>query len=319
MLTQCKFTLNNLLVGVITMGYQWAILAVFIMFALLEAKNGKLFKKATEVSDDGKVELIGTLLLFIVTQPLVLFCSATIMALVFPQYQGILVDSPILLYIALLLIFDDMMQYWWHRLSHSTRFLYNLHRAHHNAKYMSVRIIYRNNFFYYLFMPSLWFSGALIYLGLGWTYAFYLVVKLTVITGAHAEWKWDKTLYSIRWLHPVAWVIERTISTPSTHSAHHGLKADDGVTNYKGNYGNLLIFWDVLFGTAKITKQYPAQYGIEGMFYANWKEQLIWPLYKTPRKPRVVRSPSTKVNDASQPLIPNTKQIPTGETIESKA
>jgi len=41
------------------MGYQWAILAVFIMFALLEAKNGKLFKKATEVSDDGKVELIG--------------------------------------------------------------------------------------------------------------------------------------------------------------------------------------------------------------------------------------------------------------------
>ena len=46
MLTQCKFTLNNLLVGVITMGYQWAILAVFIMFALLEAKNGKLFKKA---------------------------------------------------------------------------------------------------------------------------------------------------------------------------------------------------------------------------------------------------------------------------------
>ncbi|MEE3055887.1 MAG: sterol desaturase family protein, partial [Pseudomonadota bacterium] len=191
--------------------------------------------------------------------------------------------------------------------------------AHHNAKYMSVRIIYRNNFFYYLFMPSLWFSGALIYLGLGWTYAFYLVVKLTVITGAHAEWKWDKTLYSIRWLHPVAWVIERTISTPSTHSAHHGLKADDGVTNYKGNYGNLLFFWDVLFGTAKITRQYPAQYGIEGMFYANWKEQLIWPLYKTPRKPRVVRSPSTKVNDASQPLIPNTKQIPTGETIESKA
>lgn len=63
------------------MGYQLAILAVFITFALLEAKSGKLFKKATEVSDDGKVELIGTLLLFIVTQPLVLFCSATMMAI----------------------------------------------------------------------------------------------------------------------------------------------------------------------------------------------------------------------------------------------
>lgn len=39
---------------------------VFIMFVLLEVKNGKLFKKVIEVSDDGKVELIGMLFLFIV-------------------------------------------------------------------------------------------------------------------------------------------------------------------------------------------------------------------------------------------------------------
>ena len=270
--------------GIRNMVYQWVIVGVFITFALLETRHGKLFKKANEVSDDGKVELIGTLLLFIVTQPLVLFCAASLMSVLLPDYKGVLSDSSIVLHIALLLVFDDMMQYWWHRLSHSTRFLYNLHRAHHNAKYMSVRIIYRNNFFYYLFMPSLWFSGMLIYLGLGWTYALYLIVKLTVITGAHAEWKWDKVLYTTPWLNPLAWIVERTISTPATHSAHHGLRADDGVTHYKGNYGNLLFFWDVLFGTAKITRQYPSQYGIEGMFYANWKEQLLWPLYKTPRK-----------------------------------
>ena len=276
------------------MFYQWVILGVFVTFALLEAKNGKLFRKETEVSDDGKVEAIGTLLLFVVTQPLVLFCAGALMLALFPQYEGVLEQRSIFLHIALLLIFDDMMQYWWHRLSHSTRFLYNLHRAHHNAKYMSVRIIYRNNFFYYLFMPSLWFSGVLIYLGLGWTYAFYLVVKLTVITGAHAEWKWDRFLYQIPWLHPLAWLVERTISTPSTHSAHHGLRADDGVTNYKGNYGNLLFFWDVLFGTAKITRRYPKEYGIEGMFYANWKEQLCWPLYKTPRKAQKSKNVATQ-------------------------
>jgi sterol desaturase/sphingolipid hydroxylase (fatty acid hydroxylase superfamily) len=268
------------------MNYQIAIIGIFLLFALLEAKQGKLFKKSAEVSDDGKVELIGTLVLFVITQPLVLFSAGALMLLVVPQYQGALSNSSIFLHIALLLIFDDMMQYWWHRLSHSTRFLYNLHRAHHNGKYMSVRIIYRNNVFYYLLMPSLWFSGALIYLGLGWTYAFYLVVKLGVITGAHAEWKWDRFLYQTPFFNKLAWVLERTISTPSTHSAHHGLKADDGVTNYKGNYGNLLFFWDVLFGTAKITRKYPAQYGIEGMFYANWVEQLVWPLYKTPRKPK---------------------------------
>lgn len=276
------------------MNYQIAIIGIFLLFALLEAKQGKLFKKSAEVSDDGKVELIGTLVLFVVTQPLVLFSAGALMLLVVPQYQGALSNSSTFLHIALLLIFDDMMQYWWHRLSHSTRFLYNLHRAHHNGKYMSVRIIYRNNVFYYLLMPSLWFSGALIYLGLGWTYAFYLVVKLSVITGAHAEWKWDRFLYQTPFLNKFAWIIERTISTPSTHSAHHGLKADDGVTNYKGNYGNLLFFWDVLFGTAKITRKYPSQYGIEGMFYANWVEQLVWPLYKTPRKPKSVTNTVVK-------------------------
>ncbi|WP_419533170.1 sterol desaturase family protein [Endozoicomonas sp.] len=133
-------------------------------------------------------------------------------------------------------------------------------------------------------MPSIWLSGVLIYLGFGWVYAGYLIVKLTVIIGAHSEWKWDAVLYRHKALHPVAWVIERVISTPSTHSAHHGLNNEDGITHYKGNYGNLLFFWDVLFGTAKITRQYPEEYGVSGMLKSDWKEQLIWPLYKTPRK-----------------------------------
>ncbi|MDO6568238.1 sterol desaturase family protein [Alteromonas sp. 1_MG-2023] len=304
------------------MNYQIAIIGIFLLFALLEAKQGKLLKKSAEVSDDGKVELIGTLVLFVITQPLVLFSAGALMLLIVPQYQGALNqgalgNSSILLHIALLLIFDDMMQYWWHRLSHSTRFLYNLHRAHHNGKYMSVRIIYRNNVFYYLLMPSLWFSGALIYLGLGWTYAFYLVVKLSVITGAHAEWKWDRFLYQTPFLNKLAWIVERTISTPSTHSAHHGLKADDGITNYKGNYGNLLFFWDVLFGTAKITRRYPAQYGIEGMFYANWVEQLVWPLYKTPRKPKTVTNTAVK-SETNSSISENAKDILISEPVTNK-
>ncbi|MET1219847.1 MAG: sterol desaturase family protein [Glaciecola sp.] len=277
------------------MSYQLAILCVFITFAVIEAYKGSFFRKNNEVSDDGKVEIIGTLVLFGITQPFVLFAAGALAGTLAPEYAGVLAESSILLHVALLLIFDDMMQYWWHRWSHTTRALYNLHRAHHNGKYMSVRIVYRNNVFYYALMPSIWFSGILIYLGLGWTYAFYLVVKLTVIIGAHSEWKWDRFLYANPKLHPIAWVVERVISTPSTHSAHHGLKADDGVTNYKGNYGNLLFFWDVLFGTAKITRQYPEQYGIEGMFRANWVEQLVWPLYKTPR----IKKTNTEANKAT--------------------
>jgi sterol desaturase/sphingolipid hydroxylase (fatty acid hydroxylase superfamily) len=79
------------------------------------------------------------------------------------------------------------------------------------------------------------------------------------------------------------WLVERTISTPATHSAHHGRHADDGVTNYKGNYGNLLFFWDVLFGTAKITRRYPEHIGVENLEPVSAAHQLLWPLVRDRR------------------------------------
>lgn len=273
------------------MDYQIVILIIFLLFAIKEARYSKLFKKDTEEKSDAWVELSSTIALFAFTQPLILFSTGFLMLKLFPEYQNVLADSAILLQIALLLVFDDMTQYWWHRASHSRVWLYKLHRAHHNAKYMSVRIIYRNNFFYYLMMPSLWLSGILIYLGLGWVYAGYLVVKLTIITGAHSQWKWDKVLYRTPYINKLMWIIERIISTPSTHSCHHGYDPQDGVTSYKGNYGNLLFFWDVLFGTAEINRQYPTRYGVKGMRKAGWGEQFLWPLVSTPKK---VSAPETR-------------------------
>ena len=146
---------------------------------------------------------------------------------------------------------------------------------------MSVRIVYRNNFFYYLTMPSFWFSGALIYLGLGWVYVPYVIVKQLVIHGAHSDVRWDEPLYKIKWLSPIMWVVERTISTPATHSAHHGKYKADGITNYKGNFGNLLFFWDVLFGTAKITRRYPNEIGVENLPPISAAEQLAWPIFRS--------------------------------------
>lgn len=74
---------------------------------------------------------------------------------------------------------------------------------------MSVQIVYRNNLFYYLTMLSFWISGTLIYLGLGWLYVSYVVVKQLVIHGAYSDARWDAPLYKIRWFSPAMWVIER--------------------------------------------------------------------------------------------------------------
>ncbi|MEO1136603.1 MAG: sterol desaturase family protein, partial [Pseudomonadota bacterium] len=224
------------------------VLSIFLMFAVLEIIFTKFFRKPGQTRGDAMVEIISTLTLVGVTQPFVLFSGAMIASVIAPGAQGALAGIPVIAGVALFLIFDDMTQYWWHRASHTWPWLYNLHRPHHNGEYLSIRVVYRNNIFYYLLMPGLWFSGALIYLGLGWVYAGYIIVKMAVIYGAHSDVRWDAPLYKMKWLSPVMWIVERTISTPATHAAHHGKHAADGVTNYKGNYGNLLFFWDVLFG-----------------------------------------------------------------------
>ncbi|MGJ8686469.1 MAG: sterol desaturase family protein [Spongiibacteraceae bacterium] len=260
------------------------LVCIFAAFAIAEALRTGLFRKPEQRRKDVIVETISSLFLLIVTQPTVLLCSGLLMAYWFPGAENSLAGKPLLLQIALLLIFDDMMQYWWHRLSHTAPWLYKLHRPHHDAPYMSIRIVYRNNIFYYALMPSLWFSGALIYMGLGTVYAVYLVIKLTIIYGAHSDVRWDAPLYRIPALSPLMWLVERTISTPATHSAHHGRHAADGITNYAGNYGNMLFFWDVLFGTAKITRRYPPAYGVENLHEASVGEQLLWPIYPSGEK-----------------------------------
>ena len=254
--------------------------AVFFFFVMLEIAKTDFFKKPGQTRSDTWVEVIGSLLLVLFTQPLVLFSGAAVAAYVAPELRGVLADWPFLAVFGLFLIFDDMTQYWWHRLSHTVPWLYKLHRPHHNAEYLSIRVVYRNNFFYYLFMPGLWLSGALIFMGGAWVYAVYLVIKMTVIYGAHSDVRWDQKLYEKPWLSPLMWVVERTISTPATHSAHHGKHADDGITNYKGNFGNLLFFWDVLFGTAKITRRYPEKMGVENLPETSAGEQLFWPLVR---------------------------------------
>eukprot|EP01041_Mallomonas_annulata_P029215 gene29215-51173_t len=135
-------------------------------------------------------------------------------------------------------------------------------------------------------MPGLWFSGVLIYLGFANVYLVYVVVKLTVIMGAHCAVRWDEPLYRHKWLHPLAWVLERTFSTPATHWAHHALTNADGVGHYKGNFGNLLFVWDMLFGTAKITRKYPAQVGLpDDLKYGKerWFTEMFYPVLKSRR------------------------------------
>ena len=261
------------------------LMGIFLSFILAEILFTQFFAKKNQKTSDGFVEFFSTIALVGFTQPKILAAAYIIGLAVFPDHKNALADINVFAGFALFLIFDDLTQYWWHRASHSLPWLYKLHRPHHNAEYMSIRLVYRNNFFYYLLMPSIWLSGALVYLGLGWIYAVFIIIKLTIIYGAHSDIPWDKPLYKIKWLSPIMWVVERTISTPATHYAHHGRHKADGITHYKGNFGNMLFLWDVIFGTAKITRQYPSEFGVENLPETSLGEQLIWPIIRKHKQP----------------------------------
>lgn len=48
---------------------------------------------------------------------------------------------------------------------------------------------------------------------------------------------------------------------------------------YKSDYGNLLFFWDVVFGLAKITRCYPETYGLENLPPTMLGQQLLLPVF----------------------------------------
>jgi len=178
---------------------------------------------------------------------------------------------------------DDLTQYWYHRLHHQLPFLWRFHRTHHSAPYMGMAMASRQNFIYTVFFSQIYLTATLVYLGLGFPALFVTVIKTFITLSAHSSIPWDKPFYKYRVLHPVAWVLERLISTPATHQSHHA-DTVDGVGNYKGNFGNMFFLWDVIFKTGVITRQYPKTFGIKFYKQEEWYAQFLWPIFKS-KKP----------------------------------
>lgn len=253
---------------------------VLLILGAIEAIGG-LYLEDKRTRNDFTIELLSLVTLPTLIQPGIFLFVLWFMRSGFPGLEDYFIDSSPWWHLLAFLVLDDMTQYWWHRVSHMHKGLWKLHRPHHVVEEMGVLVTYRNALLYYALMPGIWFSAILVYLGMGYVYLLYLPFKLVVILLAHSETKWDRVLYQNKWLHPLAWVVERTISTPSTHFAHHGLTAEDGVSHPNGNFGNLLFLWDVIFGTAKITRKYPTRFGAWNQMKEPWYVQLFFPFIKS--------------------------------------
>ncbi len=251
-----------------------------LVLGVFEALGGLYFQDK-RTRNDFTIELISLFTLPTLIQPGIFFLTLWFMGKFFPALEDHFLSIHFGWHFLAFLVFDDMMQYWWHRLSHINPTMWKLHRPHHVVEEMGVLVTYRNATLYYAMMPGIWFSAILVFLGMSYAYLIYLPIKLCIILLAHSETRWDRFLYKYKVLSPIAWIVERSISTPSTHFAHHGLTAEDGVSHPNGNYGNLLFVWDMIFSTSKITRKYPTKFGAWNKMKEPWYVQLMFPIIRS--------------------------------------
>ena len=257
------------------------IIASFMLFLGILESIGGLYHDSKRTKDDWWIEVLSFVHSSTVSKPLIVIVTALIMGATLPMWEGAYSDTSLWIALPFVLLVDDFIQYWYHRKAHEWPWLWNLHRPHHTGPDMGVMVTFRENIFYVMIIPNIWFLGIMTYLGLIQAVAIALVAKYIVVVSAHSDVRWDKWLYKHKSLDKLAWIIERTISTPSTHFAHHGKSSKDGISNPTGNFSNMFFFWDVMFGTAVITRKYPEAFGIENDPKDHWAAHLYWPIIKS--------------------------------------
>jgi len=139
---------------------------------------------------------------------------------------------------------DDLVYYFFHRVSHESRLFWNFHVVHHSSEQYNLSVAVRQS----------WFSGLLHWL-------FYAPIMLL----GFAPWMFAlmhgfNLIYQF-WIHTklikrLGW-LEYVLNTPSHHRVHHGVNNPYLDKNYAG----VLIIWDRMFGSFVQETEEP-RYGI---------------------------------------------------------
>lgn len=161
----------------------------------------------------------------------------------------------------------DLVNYWAHRLNHTSSLLWRLHRVHHSDTTMDSSTTYR---FHPLdaVLDNIAAIVAAFIFGLdGTVLIFWLIIYLPLLVLHHTDVimpKWfDKSF-------------GRIIVSPNLHKIHHHQQQ----VFTDANYGLLFIFWDKLFNTYKELPVKEIKYGLEE--FDNPERQSFWFLLKSP-------------------------------------
>ncbi|UAY52038.1 sterol desaturase family protein [Ferruginibacter albus] len=279
----------------------WGFIAIALVLGIAEFALGLYDNKWTKT--ERAIDIVCFIAPKILLVPVTAFFGLKLLPFVLPGLANHFWWVPFWGGSLIIAVADDLTQYWYHRLHHQVPFMWRFHRTHHSAPYMGMAMASRQNFLYTVFFSQIYLTATLVYLGLGPQALFVTVIKSVITLSAHSSIAWDKPFYKYKILHPFAWVLERLISTPATHHAHHADTFDDGVGYYKGNFGNMFFIWDVIFGTGLITRKYPSSYGISFYKAEEWQAQFLWPIFKSKKEGSELSKNGPEVGDEVPTII----------------
>ena len=134
----------------------------------------------------------------------------------------------------------DCADYWRHRVSHMFRWWWALHSVHHAQRQMTFWSDDRNHFLDDL-IAFVWFGVIALAIGVPPMQFPVLVLVLRFVESlSHAN---ARVSFGV--------IGERLLVSPRFHRAHHGVLAHG---RRSCNYGAVLPWWDMLFGTADFSR-----------------------------------------------------------------
>ena len=144
-----------------------------------------------------------------------------------------------------IVLFDDLMYYWAHRLSHTTNFMWTFHQVHHQPERLNLTSSLRNSL-------AVRFSTILYYVPMALLFDPPVFVIFRQFNLAYQWWIHNDLVGKLGWL-------EYILNTPSQHRVHHGRNA----YCIDKNYGGLFSIFDHLFGTyQEEIDEVPPVYGL---------------------------------------------------------
>lgn len=273
-------------------------LAVFAALLLLDICAGEFRKPRALSMNELGVNLLSMLIAFSI-RALPLAVVSWLLVRFWPTGRDLFAGVNLWLMFIVVLLIDDYLNYWLHRMAHKVPVLWRLHKPHHIPTRMNVLMGGRENAFYYLLLPVNVMAPLLVFTGAATAGAMVFGLKIVVAYLQHTGFRWDLWLRRSRLAGGVLGVFEKVFSLQDFHHVHHGIGR---YGNASSNYGNILSFWDALHGSSSgHPRRRQDAYGLPvGVAVESWAEQLFWPLVRL--QPKLQPASAKPVQSSAEEL-----------------